>query len=90
MAKKITITELVIKLTTDTKDAIKGLKQIEKLTQSQISKAQKTDKQIAKSKEREAVKQTRNEEARIRHRERLSLTLRKLPYRKRSYYFRIS
>lgn len=43
MAKKITITELVIKMSTDTKEAVKGLKQIEKLTQSQISKAQKAD-----------------------------------------------
>ena len=82
MAKKITITELVIKMSADTKEAVKGLKQIEKLTQSQISKAQKTDKQIAKSKEREAVKQARNEEARTRHRERLQLNSQKAALQK--------
>lgn len=82
MAKKITITELVVKMSTDTKEAVKGLKQIEKLTQSQISKVQKVDKQAAKSKEREAVKQARNEEARIRHRERLQLNAQKAALQK--------
>lgn len=73
MAKKITIAELVIKIGTDTKEAVNGLKQVDKVLKASQKKTEQSAKQQAKAKQSQETKQARADEARIRHRERLQL-----------------